>query len=58
MARGSNTEKETERVNAQEINKSDVHSGRKGSGAIHFEKTGYGNNGMQQNPSTMKKPSF
>lgn len=58
MARGSNNSAETERVNAKEISRSEQQAGKKGSGATHFEHEGYGNNGMQQNPSTMKKPSF
>lgn len=53
MSRGRNGEEEQARIMEKETMKTRG-QGKTGSGPKNFEKPGYGNNGMQQNPKTPK----
>lgn len=57
MPRGSNSEAEQERINRNE-DKPERSAGKSGTGVEKHEKNGYGNESMQSNPKTMKRPSF
>lgn len=53
MPRGRESSAEQSRVKAKEI--APGRDTTRGTGAIHFEKTGYGNDSMQKNPNRVRK---